>query len=642
MTTGRKLILIISAVLAFAVLAGAVIYSIPQKTSGVYRESFERAELYYSDGDYRMAALEYRKAIQADQNSVDAYEGLSYTYIQMGDLQSARSVASEGYTHTHSERLQTLITHIEEGRYGDFVTKNRTADSDDITPSLDSRLLRRIGGTSYGSYCFRAQPVSSELQADGSVAVVFSEVPGTLIFRNSTAQPKAVNGHNVSGTAIPEEVRLEDIAVSLFGKSPLTRAELQDLGAADIEVRRDSVYGRLLTFSLGGCTFTVACDENDTIQAGAYNLIIPANALQKAGGGGVDRVPMVGSIIDAQTGEPVYGITLRFYEEGASANGEVLEECVTDDSGNYETSLPSGTYTVEVSGDGYVTEEREIQIGETDAEAQEDFVITKELPEGEARIVLEWGSSPTDLDSHLSGETDSGHSFHVSFQNKSTSEGGTVIADLDLDDTTSYGPETTTIHDLNGRYVFAVHNYTPGTGSLEGSDATVSVYLPGQPVQTFHVSDGPIDGNYWYVCVIDHGSLDRGGGSSSASVSEVEESESIDEDATAEDSGLTMEDVGLPYGLYEGYKPQGDGAIDTSLQLNEDMTYRLHCIFPIFDAGEAEDSDGEYTYTGTYRVDRINDSGNAVLFFENSVENFELEYRDNSLRNNIFYVSLPE
>lgn len=638
MTTGRKWILIISAILAFAVLAGAVVYSVPQKTSGVYRESFERAELYYSDGDYRMAALEYRKAIQADQRSVDAYEGLSYTYIQMGDLQSARSVASEGYAHTQSDRLQSLITHIEGGRYGDFVMKNHEADSDEITPSLDSRLLRRIGGTSYGSYCYQAEPVTSAEQTDGSVAVVFSEIPGTMIFRNSTAQPSAVSGHIVAGAAIPEEIRLEDIAVSLFGKSPLTKAELQDLGATDIETRRDSSYGRLMTFSLGGCTFTVACDENDTIQAGAYNLIIPTNALQKLAGGGAERIPMVGNIIDAQTGDPVYGVTLRFYEEGGSSNGDVLEECVTDDEGNYETTLPSGTYTVEVSGDGYITEEREIQLGETDVEAQEDFVITKELPDGEARIVLEWGSTPTDLDSHLSGKTDSGHSFHVSFENKSTSEDGSVIADLDLDDTTSYGPETTTIHNLNGRYEFAVHNYMPGTGTLEGSDATVSVYLPGQPVQTFHVSDGPINDNWWTVCVIDHGSLDKVTGS----VPNMMETGDSDEDEMLEDSALTMEDVGLPYGLYEGYKPQGDGAIDTSLQLNEDMTYRLHCIFPVFDAGEAEDSDGQYTYTGTYRVDRINDSGNAVLYFENSIENFELEYRDNSLRNSIFYVSLPE
>ena len=100
-----------------------------------------------------------------------------------------------------------------------------------------------------------------------------------------------------------------------------------------------------------------------------------------------------------------------------------------------------------------------------------------------------------------------------------------------------------------------------------------------------------------------------------------------------------MESVGLPYGLYEGYKNNtGDGAIEASLLLNDDMTYHLECIFPLF--GENYDSD-RYTYTGTYRVDRVDGSGAAVLQFENNVQDFEMKQKDFGLDCEYFFVNYP-
>ena len=67
------------------------------------------------------------------------------------------------------------------------------------------------------------------------------------------------------------------------------------------------------------------------------------------------------------------------------------------------------------------------------------------------RIVLTWGEYPWDLDSHLYGKdklTDS-DVFHTCYWAKNYYQGSTAIAKLDVDDTTSYGPETTTIYELN-------------------------------------------------------------------------------------------------------------------------------------------------------------------------------------------------
>lgn len=104
------------------------------------------------------------------------------------------------------------------------------------------------------------------------------------------------------------------------------------------------------------------------------------------------------------------------------------------------------------------------------------------------------------------------------------------------------------------------------------------------------------------------------------------------------EQNLTMDGIGLSYGHYDGVKPQGDGAIPTELDLNRDGTFRLHCIFPLFSQNDPEDSDYEYTYTGTWSIDRINEEGNAVLAFQCSVTDFEMTWDGSTLRHEDFFV----
>lgn len=116
------------------------------------------------------------------------------------------------------------------------------------------------------------------------------------------------------------------------------------------------------------------------------------------------------------------------------------------------------------------------------------------------RIVLEWGAAPRDLDSHLIGSTSNGNTFHIYYGDKKYSEGNTIIADLDLDDTTSYGPETTTIYNpIEGTYTFYVYNFS-GSPDMSESGASVKVYTDNtnEPQYVFNI---PINksGRYWTV-----------------------------------------------------------------------------------------------------------------------------------------------
>lgn len=110
------------------------------------------------------------------------------------------------------------------------------------------------------------------------------------------------------------------------------------------------------------------------------------------------------------------------------------------------------------------------------------------------RIVLNWGEDPSDLDSHLSYADQ--HIFWKEKQGR--------FANLDVDDTDSYGPETITIDNrLNNQYyVYSVHNFSfedqPNSNSLSNSHAKVMVYVGESLIRSYYVPTNQ-NGNLWTV-----------------------------------------------------------------------------------------------------------------------------------------------
>jgi uncharacterized protein YfaP (DUF2135 family) len=125
------------------------------------------------------------------------------------------------------------------------------------------------------------------------------------------------------------------------------------------------------------------------------------------------------------------------------------------------------------------------------------------------KIVLTWGSTPNDLDSHLTGPDGNGGRFHVYYANRDyfqdATSGNGVSVDLDYDDTSSYGPESTTIRNpAPGDYYFYVYDYSDGGSTdstvLSHSGATVTVYKQGQVTNgTVFRVDGSSPGTNWTV-----------------------------------------------------------------------------------------------------------------------------------------------
>ena len=110
------------------------------------------------------------------------------------------------------------------------------------------------------------------------------------------------------------------------------------------------------------------------------------------------------------------------------------------------------------------------------------------------RVVLSWGEKPFDLDSHLIFP-----GGHIYFDSKEGTD-----ANLDVDDTDSYGSETVTISKkhFGESYIYAVQDYSnkglPNSNYLSASKAKVFVYVGSSLVRSYSVPAGK-RGNIWTV-----------------------------------------------------------------------------------------------------------------------------------------------
>ena len=218
-----------------------------------------------------------------------------------------------------------------------------------------------------------------------------------------------------------------------------------------------------------------------------------------------------GKISDALNGNGISGVMIKLREEWNNTSGGYVEgfTAYSDSYGEYYIeNLPVGYYTLEATADGYGMTHCNILVLEEEDLVRFDFAMTPHLEEGTVRIILNWGESPNDLDSHLLGRTPSGDSFRVYYSSKQYYYGDTEMANLDYDDTNSYGPETITIlEDINGTYTYAVHDYSnrssTSSTAMSYSGARVRVMIGGRDtVEEFYIPTNRT-GIYWTVFTID-------------------------------------------------------------------------------------------------------------------------------------------
>lgn len=229
-----------------------------------------------------------------------------------------------------------------------------------------------------------------------------------------------------------------------------------------------------------------------------------------------------GKVTDALKGTNIPGADIKLRKGWNSTSGAYVKTLIgnertttTDSDGTFRLNANIGAYTVEISKNGYVTGYYNVVAGDVGVFSVQDIttmVLTPVLSDDEYRIILTWGDSPRDLDSHLTYYLNNQQQFHVFYSQKTAVYKGKTVATLDLDDVSSYGPETITMTldsglvENGGVFRYSVHNYSGSfysdSGEMSLSNATVRVYAGNNLIKTFHI---PRDktGTVWHVFDID-------------------------------------------------------------------------------------------------------------------------------------------
>jgi uncharacterized protein YfaP (DUF2135 family) len=215
---------------------------------------------------------------------------------------------------------------------------------------------------------------------------------------------------------------------------------------------------------------------------------------------------LTGIVRDAETVEPIAGARLRLRAGVNADQGPVVAQGDSDANGEYVFfDLPAGNYTVEGSADGYARSYVDAIVIADEQAAAPDLLLSRVLDGGQLRIVLTWGARPADLDAHLHVPPIDVDGFEGGFEVSYGQRGlldAPPYAELDVDDTSSYGPETISISRLvNGTYHYVVHRFSE-EAPLSESEAQVSVFDESGRVQTAFVPTIG-SGDYWHVFDID-------------------------------------------------------------------------------------------------------------------------------------------
>lgn len=241
--------------------------------------------------------------------------------------------------------------------------------------------------------------------------------------------------------------------------------------------------------------------EVDVTIVGGTSTTMETQLLVKRGSEQEGSVLCSGTVTDAITGSGLAGVNVSAKSQNLGATEEVAS-AITDGNGRYELSLPSGKYKLTFKKDGYISNYSNV----TALENKEDVNISLN-PENQAatndsfRVVLHWGDTVRDLDSHMWGPEEN-IPFHIFYSNMVAEN-----ANLDVDDITYFGPETITVEKKEaGMYSYYVHDYTnrenTNSNELSMSSAYVELYSGNKLLYTIHVPENNV-GTVWHVFDID-------------------------------------------------------------------------------------------------------------------------------------------
>lgn len=214
-------------------------------------------------------------------------------------------------------------------------------------------------------------------------------------------------------------------------------------------------------------------------------------------GSGASFGTVNGYVVHAVTGAPLLGAVVTVVDSGQSD--------ATDFAGAFVIeNVPAGSNTLTASLGGYITASVPVTVNASAVTSTTIALVPSDAADNRVTIVLAWSAQPDDLDLHMTGPDGAGGRFHLAYYDRNP----TTFVCLDLDATTSFGPETAAISAqpggtfVAGQYRVWVHNYSR-TPEFDVSSATVTIFAAGTQLVQYPVSGASGDASLDIWRVID-------------------------------------------------------------------------------------------------------------------------------------------
>lgn len=494
-------------ILCVAVGIGAAVLINNNTKQQKYISVVNMANGYYSAGDYQNALVCYEQAIEMNAQDPSNYLNMSSIYSYLGEYESAQDIILRGLDYcVTSELLQKRLSELQNRMAEEPVKELSTDEIKQLAENIttENAVFDMVAAYTYTEYYRDFGTPTSSTANNGQVTLWYAAMDFNAVYYDMDNERVLNDTKSMPLASVkPCYVSFQNIR-SLFSGSEETFAvsfdKLKELFGNETAAVYDETQNKYyVTAKYKGCKLTIETDENgNVVSEGAWNQLEPSSRkgldLSDEAEGEVS-----GYIQDAMNGKGMVA-AIKVRNRG-SRNGQVLAEFSSSADGSYTFAGAHGQYTLEISANGYTTEYIDVEIIRGQVKTGKNVVLSPVVEEGEIRIVLSWGSLPSDLDSHAEGRSSTGSNFHISYQNKFVNNVGT----LDVDDRNGFGPETITITDSNASFTYSVVDFTESS-AMSSSGAVVKVYLPGNTQAiTYNVPSGT--GNTWEVFRYENGQI---------------------------------------------------------------------------------------------------------------------------------------
>lgn len=494
----KKLIGILLGVCGVLLAAIVLVIALRGTSANDYMSNVSRGNKYLSAGEYDKAISAFSKAVSIDGSRSDAYEGLAEAYLNAGFENMALDTLRNGVNRTGSAMLELQLGEYENMLNVLYPSPEPAADAEPAAEAPAATAAPEEPDQAPAAVTVSGRVYDGETMVKLSGVTVAIYTPGNDLAGSFTSDtygaysvqlaPGVDYTFLASVEGYPEYrkvvyVRTEDMTFDVYlGEEPeriSTPAPTEEPTPEPTSASTPAPTAEP----------TPAPTPEPTPAPTPEPTEEPMPAL---------TVTVTGIISNAMDGEGVSGAYVKVID----GQGRYVSDATTSSDGSYSLRVyAGGEFTFWLSKSGYIDTSFELSAPAGSTELTGNFSMTPELSGDAIRIVLTWGESPNDLDSHLEGTSSDGTSIHVYWSSKHS---GSDIAELDYDDTTSYGPETITIYDVNGTYDYYVHDYTE-SGTMSSSGAVVTVYQGSRVLQTVSICGGC--DNYWNVLHISGGSV---------------------------------------------------------------------------------------------------------------------------------------